>query len=171
MDGKFQINVSENAFLNRLITFINLKYLPDYLMDGYLEFSPVDCVAEAISKIVNHNFPYTVLHLYNNRHVSLANVLQYLRDYGIEINVVDNQKFLEVISDVLKNNQNILSGIINDFDENKMLVYKSNVTLNNSFTNEFLNKIGFAWPEITEDYIVKYLDYLKDINYLKNSEK
>ena len=52
-----------------------------------------------------------------------------------------------------------------------MLVYKSNVTLNNSFTNEFLNKIGFAWPEITEDYIVKYLDYLKDINYLKDFEK
>lgn len=167
IDGKFQINVSENAFLNRLIAFINLKYLPDYLIDGYLEFSPVDFVAEAISKIVNHDFPYTVFHLYNNRHVSLVDVLKYLKDYGIEIDAVDNKKFLETIAEVLKNNQNILSGIINDFDENKMLVYKSNVTLNNDFTNKFLSKIGFAWPEITEDYIVKYLDYLKDINYLK----
>ena len=81
--------------------------------------------------------------------------------------MLDNKTFLETIAEVLKNNQNILSGIINDFDENKMLVYKSNVTLNNDFTNKFLSKIGFAWPEITEDYIVKYLDYLKDINYLK----
>lgn len=166
-DGKFQINVSENAFLNRLIAFINLKYLPDYLMDGYLEFSPVDYVADAISRIISHDFPYTILHLYNNHHVSMTDVINYLKDYGIDINVVDNKKFLEEISNVLKNNQNILSGIINDFDENKMLVYKSNVNLNNDFTNEFLSTLGFSWPEIDENYIIKYLDYLKNINYLK----
>ena len=47
----------------------------------------------------------------------------------------------------------------------------TNVVSNEIGRNEILNKIGFAWPEITEDYIVKYLDYLKDINYLKDFEK
>ena len=74
---------------------------------------------------------------------------------------------MQIVDKTLEINKNTLSGLINDFDINKKLVYDSNVTLNNDFTNQFLKKLSFDWPEIDEKYIYQYLDYLKTINYLK----
>ena len=166
-DGQFQINVSENAFLNRLNSFIQLKCIPDYLMSGYTEFTPVDCCANAISKIVTTNCDYTIFHLYNNNHISITDIISILKEYGMEIDVVDHDTFLKVIDMALQNDKNILSGIINDFDVNKHLVYQSNISLNNDFTNAFLHETEFNWPEINQNYIFKYLDYLKNIGYIK----
>lgn len=166
-DGKFQINISENAFVNRLITFIKLGYIPDYLSNGYLEFTPVDLCAEAICKIIKYASPYSVYHLFNNKHVNMLKTIYYLKEYGINIKIVNNNKFLDVVNNILEDDKKILSGIINDFDNKKQLVYESNITLNNDFTNEFLHKVGFDWPEIDKEYIFKYLDYLKSIHYIE----
>ena len=165
-DGKFQINISENAFVNRLVTFIKLGYLPNYLSNGYLEFTPVDLCAEAICKIIKYDSPYSVYHVFNNKHVNMLKTIDYLKEYGIDIEIVDNDKFLDVVNNILEDDKKILSGIINDFDNKKQLVYESDITLNNDFTNGFLHKVGFDWPEIDEKYIFKYLDYLKNVHYI-----
>ena len=166
-DGKFQINISENAFLNRLMSFIKLKSVPDYLCSGYLEFTPVDICANAITELIKHDYPYTVFHLYNNNHVNMNNMISYLNEYGINIKIVSNKEFIEIVNSSLQNDKSILSGIINDFDSDKKLVYESNITLNNEFTNEFLRQIGFCWPTIDKNYIFKYFNYLKDIKYIQ----
>lgn len=87
--------------------------------------------------------------------------------YGLSIDVVDNNTFLHTIDTILQTDKNILSGIINDFDKEKKLVYDSNVTLNNDFTNEVLKKINFTWPNINSEYLEKYFNYLKNIGYIK----
>lgn len=166
-DGKFQINASENAFLNRLLSFIKLKCIPDYLIEGYTEFTPVDCLANAIIQMIQYDFPYTILHLFNHNHISISNIIQYFNDYGLPLDVVDHDTFLQTVDMALQTDKNILSGIINDFDTNKKLVYDSNVKLNDDFTTEFLAKISFTWPEIDKEYIFKYLDYLKNIGYIE----
>lgn len=166
-DGKFQINISENAFLNRLLTFIKLGCIPDYLLDGYCEFTPVDFVSEAITKIVQaNNDKYTVLHLYNNRHIPMSKLISIINKYGLEIKILPEKDFLEVVNNALDTDQNILSGIINDFDTNKKLIYNSNIILNNDFTNEFLAKLSFRWCKIGKTYLFRYLNYLKDLGYL-----
>ena len=58
--------------------------------------------------------------------------------------------------------RNIISSIINDLDEDFNIVYSSDIRLNNDFTIEFLNKIGFKWPIIDKKYINLIL-YLFDI--------
>ena len=165
-DGKFQINISENAFLNRLISFIKLKCIPDYLKTGYLEFTPVDVCANAIVQIIQNNLKYTILHLFNNKHLDLTKMVDFLNEYGLEMHFVDNKEFVNIINDTLENNNNILSGIINDFDSDKKLQYESDVKLDNHFSNLVLRDIGFEWPEISKEYIFKYLNYLKNIGYI-----
>lgn len=170
-DGKFQINVSENAFLNRLLSFINLRCIPNYLLDGYTEFTPVDCCADAISKIVQYDLDYSVFHLFNSNHIGISEIISIINDYGLKVLPVENKVFIDTINNVLENNRNILSGIINDFDSEKKLVYDSNITLNNDFTNTLLKKMSFEWPTIDKSYIYKYLDYLKTIGLLNTDEK
>lgn len=165
-DGKFQINISENAFLNRLISFMKLKCIPDYLKTGYLEFTPVDICANAIVQIIQNNLKYTILHLFNNKHLDLTKMVDFLNEYGLEMHFVDNKEFVNIINDTLENNNNILSGIINDFDSDKILQYESDVKLDNHFSNLVLRDIGFEWPEISKEYIFKYLNYLKNIGYI-----
>lgn len=165
-DGKFQINISENAFLSRLISFIKLGCIPDYLLEGYGEFSPVDYVANAIVKIVKNNPDYTVFHLFNNNHIPLGKMIKIFNKYGLHIDILPEKEFLKVIDKTLKEDKSILSGIINDFDNNKKLVYDSNIILKNDFTNEFLSILSFKWCKIDKRYIYKYLNYLKEVGYL-----
>lgn len=167
-DGKFQINISENAFLNRLLTFIKLGCIPDYLLEGYCEFTPVDFVADAITKIAMcYPDKYSVLHLYNNNHVPMPKLISILNKYGLDVKVLPEKEFLEVVDNALNTDENILSGIINDFDTNKKLIYDSNIVLDNDFTNEFLAKLSFRWCKIGKTYLFRYLNYLKDLGYLK----
>lgn len=167
LDGKFQINISENAFLNRLLAFIKLGCIPDYLLEGYGEFTPVDFVADAIIKIATcGNDEYTVLHLYNNNHLPLPKLISFLNQYGLKMEILPEKEFLAAVNSALNTDENILSGIINDFDKNKKLIYDSNIILNNDFTNEFLSKLSFKWCKIGKIYLFRYLDYLKDLGYL-----
>lgn len=165
-DGKFQINISENAFLNRILSFIKLGCIPDYLLDGYGEFTPVDYVASAITKIVQSKVDYTVFHLYNDKHLPMHKLVALLNKYGLKVDVLPEEDFLNVVDNALNSDKNILSGIINDFDTNKKLIYDSNIVLNNNFTNQFLSKLSFKWCKIGKGYLFKYLNYLKDLGYL-----
>lgn len=165
-DGKFQINVSENAFLNRLISFIKIGAIPDYMLEGYGEFTPVDSVAEAISKIVKVKHPYNVLHIYNHAHVPMNKLIQLFVDYGLDMKIIPEKEFLKIVDKFLEKEKEVLSGIINDFDTNKKLVYDSNIIFENKFTNEFLSKLSFKWPTIGRTYIFNYLNYIRSLNLI-----
>ena len=76
----------------------------------------------------------------------------------------------DIITGVLADNnrKDILSGIIYDLDENKQLIYTSNIRLNCSFSEEYFNKIDFSWKNIDKDYIIKYINYLRKIKFIKD---
>ena len=168
-DGIFQINVSENAFLNRINSFLHIGCVPDYLVDKYMEFSPVDLCAEAIVKLISSNTKFTIYHIYNNNHITFRKLLSILTSLKIDIKIVDKDTFNKKINSLSKDagSKNILSGIINDFDENKNLVYNTNIKLQNNFTNKILKNLLFKWPKINEKYMKKYIIYLKSIGYIK----
>lgn len=168
-DGIFQINVSENAFLNRINSFLHLGCIPDYLADKYAEFSPVDLCADAIVKLAFSNNDFTVYHVYNNNHVTFRELLSMLNSLKVPMEIVDKDTFNKRIHAISKENssKNILSGIINDFDENKNLSYNTNIKIQNNFTNKLLKTLYFRWPKINEKYMKKYIIYLKSIGYIK----
>ena len=165
-DGKFQINISDNAYLNRLLSFIRLGCIPDYMLEGYGEFTPVDYVAKAITKIIQVKQPYSVLHIFNNLHCDMDKLIDIFVDYGIDMKILPEDEFLKVVDEFLEKDKNVLSGIINDFNEDKKLVYDSNIVLQNDFTNEFLAKLDFEWIQIGKVYLFRYLDYLKSLGYI-----
>lgn len=168
-DGKFQINVSENAFLNRIKSFLQLGCIPDYITDGYVEFTPVDLCAEAIAKIAFTKTGLNIFHVYNNNHITFLNLIALFKKHGINIDVLSEIEFNKKIQNALKSQKSNLSGIINDFDENKKLSYTTKIKISNSITNKLLKKSAFKWPKIDQKYIKKYIAYLRSINYLNNN--
>ena len=79
-DGKFQENISENAYINRLLGFIKIGAIPKSLKNSYLEFTPIDICANSIINLVTHpNKNNRIFHLFNNNHVYLNTISKYLK--------------------------------------------------------------------------------------------
>lgn len=167
-DGVFQKNISENAFLNRLKSFIQIGMIPDIVLKHFVEISPVDLIANAIVKIAKYNDKYTTFHLYNSKTIQIEKLLKMLKQNGIEIQAVTEEKFAERISKINKNKEQkqILSGIINDLTKDKKLNYMLNVKFSGEFTEQYLKKLGFEWKELDETYFMKFIGYLKKVGYL-----
>lgn len=168
-EGKFQQNHYENAFVNRIKSLLQIGSIPDYMQEGYVEFTPIDCCADAIIDIANHYNPaFTVFHVFNEKHVQLLDLYDMLRKIGINVNIVSEKDFNNIINKLLEDNNNtdILSGIIRDFNSEKKLIYQSNIKIKSDFTKQFLKNIGFEWPYIDINYIRNYFKYLIDIGYL-----
>ena len=154
-DGKFQSNPTENAFANKLKSFIKLSTVPDYILDNYIEFSPVDKVAEAIIKSIEYySNNISVLHIYNPNHVYIKNFIQLLPE-DLDINVVSEEEFNNFIKSILKDNskKELISNILNDLDSNNKLVYDTHIKIKSEFSQKFLSQIGFTWPVIQKEYI------------------
>ena len=64
------------------------------------------------------------------------------------------------------NKKSILSGIIHDLDKNKQLVYTSRIKLDCDFTEKYLSHIGFHWKDIDKNYLIKYINYFRKINFI-----
>lgn len=167
-EGKFQQNHFENAFVNRLKSFLQIGVFPKDLLDLYCEFTPIDCCGDAIINIASHfNKDYTVFHLLNEKHVYLDRLFNMFKEIGINIKLVSYSEFSDIIKELLNNpdKKQYISGIINDLTNDKKLVYKSEVKIESNFTKEFLYKTGFEWPYIDINYIKNYFKYLTDIGY------
>lgn len=155
-DGFFQQNYGDNAFLNRIISIIKLRCIPQNLDNLNIELTPVDYCAKFIVELL-HNTPnnINIYHIYNNKYVKLANFIKILAEYNVHISKIPLDDFKEKI---LKSNDNYF-GITN---------YLSTITdpafnqleISNATTNKILSEHNLVWPDITDDYINKIINYL-----------
>ncbi|MEY8387386.1 amino acid adenylation domain-containing protein [Oscillospiraceae bacterium 38-13] len=166
-DLKFQPNYTENAFLKRVKAVLELGCVPDYLMSIYTEFSPVDAAAEAITRIAEHmNDRYTVFHINSDKELFLDRMLDYLEQAGHPLKVVTGEKFARLIRDTINSQQSyIFEALLNDLDQNDQIQYDSNIRIENCFTVQYLQRLGFEWPEIDHAYIEGYLQYFTQLGY------
>lgn len=162
-DGKFQDNINENAYINRLKVFKYLGCIPDYLSDEYLEFTPVDKAAESIIKIIQFtNNNNRIYHIYNNKYILLKEILKIMYEENINIQILENNEFKKKIENILNsNNSDMLGPIINELDKNLNLNYYSKIIVNSNHTIELLEKYGFKWPKIDKKYILNILKLIK----------
>ena len=167
-DGKFQINVSENAFINRIKSIFKLGVVQKKFLEHSLEFTPVDVCSEAIMKIIKSYPDFSVFHLFNSNLLRIDTLLNYLNDLDKKISCVEDEDFACTVEKFLSNEElkNDISGIITDLDKNKLLDLIANVLPNSDFTVAYLDKLNFKWPEIDINYIRKYINYFDSINFL-----
>ena len=169
-DGVFQKNVETNAFVKRIKSILEIKKIPDYLSDIYTEFTPVDEAARALMTVVRHfNENQTVFHINSTQKVYLSYLIRCVNELGFNVSVVTGNEFAEALRETLKEAgmEHIFETFINDMDENEHLVYESNIHIENGFTEQYLDLIGFRWKEIDKEYLKKYFCYLIKTGYLE----
>lgn len=168
-DGVFQMNATENAFAKRIKSFVEIGAFPRYLLQHALEMTPVDLATEAIIKILNSKSNCNVFHIYDTKLLEIKLFIKTcVEDLKLDIIPVPEIMMKDILTGILSDNnrKDILSGIIYDLDDNKNLIYTSNIRLNSEFTEKMLKKLGFKWKKINRKYIIKYIEYLRKIKFI-----
>ena len=168
-DYRFQHNHDTNATLTKLKAFVDLGLFPEQLTDFPLEFSPVDDTAKAIVKLAQYfNSDYSIFHTYNHKSTRFAAFVNALRSVGIKIESAPLDEFVKAVRDAghIPERTHICEAFINDMGTNGELLFQSNITVNNDFTNWHLNQNGFEWPDIDSNYLIGYINYFKNSKYL-----
>lgn len=158
-DGKFQENIDENAYISRLKTFVKIGCIPDYLINGYLEFTPVDSTAQAVLKIMQFsNKENRIYHVFNHNHVYVKNLLKIIDT----LDVIKNEEFKQKLKNILNSPKSDLLGtLINDLDKDLNLNYDSKISLNSKHSIKLLELYGFKWPKISKNYITNVLKLIE----------
>ncbi len=168
-DGKFQPNYESNAFLSRAKAVLEFGNLPDYLMPLYTEFSPIDESAQAVMKVAQHfNRNYTVFHINSHKPLYMDKFVELANEMGIPMQVIPGKTFAEALREIAKNSETayIFEAFINDMDEQEKLVYDTNIRIENEFTVQYLNALGFDWSQIDYEYVQKWVQYFRNLHVL-----
>ncbi len=156
-----------------LTSLLNVGCIPDYLLERYLEFTPIDSCANAIIKLAKHpSKENRIFHLYDYNHVDIRDFINFVNNYT-KFDIVSSNQFIEKVNSMLKqdNSDKLLAGILRDFDVNQKLTFETKIKVKSDFSIKYLQKIGFVWPKIDENYLSKFLDYFHLLGYMNFKEE
>lgn len=161
-DGFFQQNAGDNAFLNRVSSIINLGCIPEELKNINFELSPVDyCALFIVNLLQNVPKNINIYHIYNEQKFTISQFLHTLEHFNINLKTTTLDEFKKI----LFNSKDSHFGIINYVDNiNNSDLH--NIRLSNNLTNQTLDAMNLKWPDITDEYIKKILDYLSKNNFI-----
>ena len=166
-DGLFQENFKENAILGKLKSFMDIGYIPDYLLNLKLDFTPVDICSDAILKIASTKIEYSTFHIVNKNIITMKELIEIFNKLSIHIKPINEKDFNKIFEDIRQDTskQYMLIGIIQDWIRDKEFKYYYNTKFDSNFTNKYLESIGFSWPKTDIKYFEKYINYFKKIEY------
>lgn len=168
-DGQFQPNISENAFYNSIKSIIKIGAVSEGILEEEIEITPVDCASRAIVKILKtKESSNRMFHILNPNESKLNNIVQMLKQIGIDVIILDNESLKKHIADKLQkqSSPNILLGLSVYLNETGNLVYDTLVNIDSSISQNYLGKLEIKWPELDKKYFKKLIDYMKVTRFL-----
>jgi tyrocidine synthetase-3 len=175
--GKFQINIADNAFYNRLASVIKSGMIPTD-SSQMLDFTFVDCLARAIGLLFDRQaLENEIYHLLNDNHLSTAELAALLRRGGEAVEAVSLETFLEYFYARLRQpgvgpeTERFLlhSGLLSVGEgegNGQAGPEHTGVTVSAERTHMLLHKLGFQWPQVNERHIRKMLAYCRQVKFL-----
>ena len=153
---------------------MELGVCPDYLMEFYLEFTPIDEAVEAVMTLARHfSMKQTVFHISNIKHAKMKQLGEDFSKLGYTLKVVDRIKFTEALNATTKQKgrEHIFNAFITDLDENNQLNTIGDIYADSNYTAGYLRALGFEWNEIDLEYLAKYVAYFEKIGYLEGKHE
>jgi thioester reductase-like protein len=167
--GKFQENISDNAFYASLKTYLTMGMIP-FGEETWADITFIDQTAEALVLLITgKGFINETFHLQNITRLSLEKLAKFLRKKGIKIKLVTMEQFLDYLADCIENEGN--RPIIDRFLlHGGMLSDEKWETVNmvvSDRTQWILKKLGFEWQEVTAQHIGKMIDHCRETRFIE----
>lgn len=162
-DGEFQMNLGSNAFARHLKSFALLKRAPVRLQSAGVNFTPVDDTARAIRLLSDSPDSNTVFHAFNPASAGYSLLFEAMRKFGYKVDWTDDREFDEMVERMARKeeHQAAVEGILLEQPDMRW----REVPCINALTDEALKSRGFAWGEITTEYLEKYFYALDSLGF------
>lgn len=164
-DGQFQKNKFDNAYYCRLLALAKLGYLPNNLAEQMLEFTPIDDASLAVVRLLSiPDLNNKIFHVFTDKLIPIQLLLRILSDMNVSCKFIDYDAFMRKLHE--KENEGSLALIVSDIGKNNEINYESGIHVKHEITNKYLEKIGFSWHTIDENYLKRFFEkvnFLKDI--------
>lgn len=168
-DGRFQFNIEDNALYNRFRAIINLGSIPAPFANHEFEYTPVDYCSHAIVLLLGiKEGDRKVFHLYNPKVSSLMQFLEASETCGYQVKVMESTVFEKDVKDRLEDpiTRDSLTGIINDINVHNSIGLQSSPELSCQISMDYLSQLGFEWPDIDNEYLIKLIRYMESVGFI-----
>ena len=155
-DGEFQMNKSSNGFTKLLQSIVQTGKCPEFFAESQVNFSPVDASAQAICCMAGTAPTYSVFHIFNAQNLSATRLISQLRALGHPIEILDQPSFEKFMLTAAKDPtlQGSLDGFLTRVVGEVDMV---ETPCESAFSVNALEREGFTWPEISDEYLYSYL--------------
>lgn len=171
-DGKFQENITENAFYTRIKSMVILGCVSDNMLEQKIEFTPVDTCTKSIILLAKNSIADNkIYHLYNHNFIEIKDIIEVLRKLNFEIENVPEKEFEKRIIEISKGEKaKVLFGIINDLNNTEKsttaIDYNFSVNIKSEYTKKYLKLLKNEWNKIDKKYIEKIVKYMREVNFI-----
>ena len=166
-DGEFQINFNSNASMGRLKAYRMLGACPYSMLDGKMEFSPIDDSARAVVLLAGTPKANCVFHAFNDHLLPMDDIMSRLRgDDGEPLRYVEDGEFIRLMDEAKQDpaKSEILSSIIaytQAEGQTQLVENGASVT----FSMQVLHRLGFRWDQTSNQYVDMIFDLLSSMRY------
>ena len=156
-----------------LLACAKAKAFPE--LDFHLDGSPVDHVADTITKVsLNPDAFGQIFHIVNPKSVTISKAFDYVASWGFDYPVMEREAWVKLLLESVESSDHLQSFIPVLTNEVALMNGKTYFEMQSESlpefsmenTNRFAEENNLACPEINEELCHIYLDYLKKIDFI-----
>ena len=166
-DGEFQINFNSNASMGRLKAYRMLGACPYPLLEGRMEFSPIDEVARAVVLLAGTPKANVVFHVENDHLLPMDDILSRLhKDDGAPLDYLEMEDFIRRMDEAKADPEKArtLSSIIAYTQAEGQVQMVENAS-DNTYSMQVLHRLGFRWDQTSSAYVDMIFRILDSFRY------
>ena len=166
-DGEFQANFNSNASMGRMKAYRMLGAVPYPLLEGRMEFSPIDEVAHAVVLLAGTPVANCVFHVSNNHLLPMDDIMSRLhKEDGSPLDYLEMDVFSRRMEEAGTDpgKARILSSIVAYTQAEGQVQMVENLA-DNVYSMNVLHRLGFRWNETSSDYVDMIFGFLDSFRF------
>ena len=166
-DGEFQMNMNANASMGRLKAFKMLGSCPYEVLEGQMEFTPIDQAAKAMVMLAGTPLENCVFNVSNNHIVPMDDILTRLEKIdGKPLKYVEATEFARTMEKAQADpaKARILAPLV-AYQQSASEQAGVETLASTVFTMQVLHRLGFSWNHTSSEYVDMIFEMLRTLRY------
>jgi nucleoside-diphosphate-sugar epimerase len=166
-DGEFQMNMNSNAAMGRLRALKLIGACPYGVLEGQMEFTPIDQAAHAMVALARTPLANCVFNVSNNHFVPMDDVLTRLDKIdGKPLEYVEDGEFAERMKAIeSKPCMTALLAPLVAYNQSASEQEGVETLASTVFTMQVLHRLGFRWNPTSSEYVDLIFEMLRTLRY------
>ena len=166
-DGEFQVNLNANASMGRLKALKMLGACPYQMLEGQMEFSPIDQSAKAMVLLATTPLENCVFNVSNNHIIPMDDIFTRLEKIdGQPLEYVEMEEFARRVDEANTNPAKIrIMAPLVAYQQSHAETQGVETLASTVYTMQILHRLGFRWDHTSSEYLDLIFEMLRTLQY------